>query len=78
MSEAFPLEFHLILLYFIRISLPTPKIFILFGWGVTDFFFYFKSLDNNMVYTLDIGKFIVGLTFSANWRVAQKFSKSNW
>ena len=31
-SEAFTLGVHLILLYFIRISLSTPEIFVLFWW----------------------------------------------
>ena len=61
-SKAFLLGVHLILFYFIRISLSIPKIFVLFcwcgcgcgcGWWT---FFVFKSLDNNM-YSLCIDVF---------------------
>ena len=58
-SEALQLGVHLILLYFIRISLLSAVTSFLFwwslgggGWGTT--FWFFKSLDINMVYTLDI------------------------
>ena len=53
-SEALRLGVHLILLYFIRISLLSAETFFLFwcGWRT---FFVFKSLDNNMVYSLGIG-----------------------
>ena len=74
-SEALRLGVHLILLYFIRISLLTPETFFYFdggwwvvgggwwmvggGWLVVDgwwstTFGFFKSLYNNMVYTLGI------------------------
>ena len=59
--EALRLGVHLILLYFIRISLSTPKTFFVIslgggGWGVAvSNFLFFKSLDNNMVYSLGIG-----------------------
>ena len=62
-SEAFTLGVHLILLYFIRISLLTPKIYVLFsvrwevggGWWAT--FWFFKSL-NNMVFNLGIDVYV--------------------
>ena len=54
MSEAFPLGVHLILLYFIRISLLTPETFFYLGGGWKSTFGFFKSLYNNMVYTLGI------------------------
>ena len=38
-SEAFTLGVHMILLYFIRISLLTPKIFVLFWWWVAGILF---------------------------------------
>ena len=59
--EALRLGVHLILLYFIRISLLYPKTFFLFccgcgcGWRT---FFVFKSLDNNMIYSLDIDVYV--------------------
>ena len=54
------------------------------GWRT---FFVFKSLENNMVYSLDIGvyihiyifvhnKFLVGFIFSSSWKNFQLFSKS--
>ena len=44
---------HLILLYFIRIPLLSAETFYLFsGWGPT--FWFFKSLEYNMVYSLGI------------------------
>ena len=53
---------HLILSYFIWISLLTLKTFVLFGWWVVGggwrTFFIFKSLDNNMVYSLGIDVFL--------------------
>ena len=58
-SEALQLGVNLILLYFIRIFLLITEIFFLFwwslmdgGWGATVWFF--KSLDNNMLYILVI------------------------
>ena len=64
--EAFLLGVQLILLYFIRISLLYPKTFFYLGVDVgvgvdVDgglFFFVFKSLENNMVYSLAIGIYI--------------------
>ena len=56
--EALQLGVHLILLYFIRILLSIPEIFILFGWwmvgGGWRTFLFFKSLDNNTIYCLGI------------------------
>ena len=65
-SEALRLGVHLILLYFIRISLSTPKTFFYLvvglGWAVggggCPTFLFFKSLDNNMVYSLGIYVFV--------------------
>ena len=59
--EALRLGVHLILLYFIRISLLYPKIFVLFGrWvvGGVPLFWFFKSPDNNIVYSLSIHVFV--------------------
>ena len=50
--EALRLGVHSILLYYIRILLLIPKIFVLFSGRWT--FLFFKSLDNNMMYTLDM------------------------
>ena len=64
-SEALQLGDHLILLYFISISLLIPEIFVLFirGWRVggarCPTFVFFKSLDNNMVYSLGIDVYTV-------------------
>ena len=64
-SEALQLGVQLILLYFIRIPLLITETFFYFGgewwvvgggWGPT--FWFFKSLDNNMVYTLGIYVYI--------------------
>ena len=54
---------HLILLYFISISLLIPEIFVLFsgGWAVgvgRSPTFLFKSLDKNMVYNLGIYAYV--------------------
>ena len=59
--EALPLGVHLILLYFIRISSWWRRLFFYFdgrwwmvvGWWMPTFWF-FKSLDINMVYSLGI------------------------
>ena len=62
-SEALRLGVRLILLYFIRIALSTPKTFFLIWWvveggewrvdgGGCPTFLFFKSLDNNVVYSL--------------------------
>ena len=63
-SVALQLGVHLILLYFIRISLLSAETFFLFGgwwmvggWWMTTFWF-FKSLDINMVYTLGVYVYI--------------------
>ena len=66
--SVFPTGVHLILLYFIRISLLTPKIIVLLwcgcgcGWRT---FFVFKSLDNNMVYSL-------GIYYSSTYTISMK------
>ena len=64
-SEAFPLGVHLILLYFIRISLSTPEIFFLFGcwcgcgcWCWWRTFFLFKFFHNKMIYSSYITMYI--------------------
>jgi len=62
-SEALRLAVHLIVLYFIRISFFPRRILFYFGVDVGvdvdvdvdgGLFFFFKSFDNNMVYSLDI------------------------
>ena len=45
MSEAFPVGVHLILLYFIRISLLTPETFFLFGGWRVEGTTHFGSLN---------------------------------
>ena len=81
-SEALRLGVHLILLYFIRISLLSAEIIFLFGCGCGcgwRTFFVFKSLDNNMVYTsyIDVyfcicknvqANFVMGLNIFTSWR----------
>ena len=62
-SEALQLGVQLILLYFIRIPLLITETFFLFWWSVVGggwsaTFWFFKSLDNNMVYTLGIYVYI--------------------
>ena len=59
-----PKGVHLILLYFIRISLLSAETFFLFGgwwmvggWWMTTFWF-FKSLDINMIDTLGVYVYI--------------------
>ena len=57
--KALRLGVHLILLYFIRISFLTPETFVLFGWWVVGpTFCFFKSLDNNMVYSLGLDVYV--------------------
>ena len=61
--KALRLGVHLILLYFIRISLSTPETFFLFGWwkvegGWCPTFLVFNFLYNTMVHTLDIEVYI--------------------
>ena len=64
-SEALQLGVHLILSYFIRISLLSAETFFYFGvgWlvvggGWMPTFWFFKSLDINMVYTLGVYVYI--------------------
>ena len=54
--EALRLGVHLLLLYFIRISLLNAETFFYFdgGWLVGPTFWFFKSLYINMVYTFGI------------------------
>ena len=56
--EALQLGVHLILLYFIRMSLFIAETFLYFdgGWGHS--FWPFKSLDINMVYISDVYVYI--------------------
>ena len=60
-SKALRLGVHLIL-YFIRISLLIPKIFVLFCgcrcWCCWRTFFVFKSHNNNIVYTSGIDVYV--------------------
>ena len=93
-SEALHLGVQLILLYFIRIPLLITETFFLFWWSVvgsgwSPTFWFFESLDNNMVYTLGIyvyiyiyisivinsEKILVGL-ISISWWFARHSSKS--
>ena len=58
-SVALQLGVHLILLYFIRISLLCAETFFFIlmvggGWWMGPTFWFFKSLDINMVYTLGV------------------------
>ena len=56
-SEALQLAVHLILLYFIRISFLMETFFYFGGgWGPT--FWFFKSLDIDVVYTLGVYVYI--------------------
>ena len=65
-SQALRLGVHLILLYFIRShSQPRRFLFYLVGGGWWPTFWFFKSLDKNMVYTLCI--YIYLLTLSHNF-----------
>ena len=56
-SEALQLGVHFILLYFISIWSWVRKLFFFDGWWVTTFWFL-KSLDINMVYTLNVYVYI--------------------
>ena len=65
--EALRLGVHLILLYFIRIWILSAETFFYLGggWSVVDggwlvghTFWFFKSLDINMVYTLGVYVYI--------------------
>ena len=75
---------HLILLYFIRISFLTPKISVLFSLMVADFF-GLNFLENNMVYTSDIGVYkhicaqiSCGFSIFNKLAISQFFSESQW
>ena len=59
-SEALQLGVHLILLYFIGSDLECGDFFFILvgGWWWMPTFWSFKSLDINMVYTLDVYVYI--------------------
>ena len=60
-SEALQLGVHLILSYFIKIWILSAETFFLFGWVVGGWmptFWFFKSLDIKMVYTLGVYVYI--------------------
>ena len=59
-SKALRLEVHLVLLYFIGMTISTPKtfFFILVVEGNPLSFWFFESLDNNMVYSFGIYVYI--------------------
>ena len=82
-SVALQLGVHLILLYFIRIWSWVRRLFFYFGgWQTT--FWFFKSLDINLVYTYmyifsyshNFRTILVGLILSSSWTFFYLFSKS--